>query len=58
MKTHAKLQLRLPQDIKAWLEGEAGRNERSMNWHVVAILREKMAVLTGKDQAHGASAKT
>ena len=57
MKAHAKLQLRLPQDLKAWLEVEASRNERSMNWQVVAILREKMAVLTGQDKAHGAGAK-
>ena len=57
MNANAKLQLRLPRDLKTWLEVEAGRNERSMNWQVVAILREKMTALNGKDQAPGASAQ-
>ena len=42
MPGDAKLQLRLPQDIKKWLEGDALRSDRSMNSQVVAILRERM----------------
>lgn len=37
-----KFQLRLPPDLKQWLEADAGRNDRSMNGQVVAILRERM----------------
>jgi hypothetical protein len=37
-----KFQLRLPEDVKAWLESDAARNDRSMNGQVVAILRERM----------------
>jgi len=37
-----KFQLRLPHDVKQWLEGDAQRNDRSMNGQVVAILRERM----------------
>ena len=42
MRAVAKLQLRLPEDVKKWLEEEALRNDRSMNGQVVAILKEKM----------------
>ncbi|WP_202114599.1 Arc family DNA-binding protein [Massilia cellulosiltytica] len=37
-----KFQLRLPEDVRAWLEADAERNDRSMNGQVVAILRERM----------------
>jgi predicted HicB family RNase H-like nuclease len=37
-----KFQLRLPPDVKRWLEEDAQRNDRSMNGQVVAILRERM----------------
>jgi len=37
-----KFQLRLPEDVRAWLESDAERNDRSMNGQVVAILRERM----------------
>jgi len=37
-----KFQLRLPADVKTWLEHDAQRNDRSMNSQVVAILRERM----------------
>ena len=43
MKAVAKLQLRLPEDLKKWLEENALLNDRSMNGQVVAILKEKMA---------------
>jgi hypothetical protein len=43
MRTVAKLQLRLPEDLKKWLEDAALRNDRSMNGQAVAILKEKMA---------------
>lgn len=37
-----KFQLRLPADVKSWLELDAERNDRSMNSQVVATLRERM----------------
>ncbi len=37
-----KFQLRLPADVKSWLELDAERSDRSMNSQVVAILRERM----------------
>lgn len=37
-----KFQLRLPEDVRSWLESDAERNDRSMNGQVVAILRERM----------------
>lgn len=37
-----KFQLRLPEDVRAWLESDADRSDRSMNGQVVAILRERM----------------
>lgn len=37
-----KFQLRLPSDVKSWLELDAERSDRSMNSQVVAILRERM----------------
>jgi hypothetical protein len=42
-----KFQLRLPADVKNWLESDAERSDRSMNSQVVAILRERM-----RAQAH------
>ena len=38
-----KFQLRLPPDVKRWLELDAERSDRSMNSQVVAILRERMS---------------
>jgi hypothetical protein len=37
-----KFQLRLPEDVRAWLQSDAERNDRSMNGQVIAILRERM----------------
>lgn len=37
------LRLRLPDDVKAWIEQEAGRNARSQNSQIIWILREAMA---------------
>jgi len=37
-----KFQLRLPDDVRAWLASDAKRSDRSMNSQVVAILRERM----------------
>ena len=37
-----KFQLRMPADVKNWLELDAQRSDRSMNSQVVAILRERM----------------
>lgn len=37
-----KFQLRLPSDVRSWLELDAERSDRSMNSQVIAILRERM----------------
>lgn len=42
MQSSEKMHIRLPPEIKKWLEQEAVRNDRSMNNQVVSILREKM----------------
>ena len=42
MQAGIKFQLRLPEDVKHWLESDAERNDRSMNSQVIAILRERM----------------
>jgi len=43
MKNATKFQLRLPADVKEWLERDAQMNDRSMNGQVVALLRERMS---------------
>lgn len=40
--TQSKLQLRLPQDIKSWLEAEANKNSSSQNSELIRAVREKM----------------
>ncbi|NHZ88629.1 Arc family DNA-binding protein [Massilia sp. CCM 8733] len=42
MSIGIKFQLRLPADLKTWLEEDACRNDRSMNGQVIAVLRERM----------------
>jgi predicted HicB family RNase H-like nuclease len=42
MREDAKLQLRLPEDVKRWLKEDALRSDRTMNGQVVAVLRERM----------------
>jgi hypothetical protein len=49
MKSQAQLRIRLPQEIKDWLESEAARNLRTMNAELVVLLREKMAASTTAD---------
>lgn len=39
----SKSQLRLPEEVKAWVVGEAVRNERSQNGQIVWALRQAMA---------------
>ena len=50
-----KFQLRLPADLKSWLEADAQRNDRSMNGQVVAVLRERMnaQMQATTPEAHG-----
>jgi hypothetical protein len=36
------MQLRLPSDVKAWLEREAARNLRSQNSEIIRSLRDRM----------------
>jgi len=42
MTTRRPLQLRLPVDVKAWLEAEAERNGSSQNSEIVRALRAAM----------------
>jgi hypothetical protein len=44
MQPGEKMFLRLPPEIKSWLEKDAKRNDRSMNGQVVALLRERMVM--------------
>ena len=50
MQASVKLQLRLPEDVKKWLEEDARRNSRSMNGQVVAVLRDRMKTQAIADQ--------
>jgi len=43
MTDRKPLQLRLPPDLKAWLEAEADRNASSQNSEVVRAIRAAMA---------------
>lgn len=42
MKHEAKVQVRLPQDVHAWIVNFASRNDRSMNGQIIQILRNMM----------------
>nr|WP_294864373.1 Arc family DNA-binding protein [uncultured Pseudogulbenkiania sp.] len=37
----AQFPVRMPPELRAWLEERAKRNSRSMNGEIIAILREK-----------------
>ena len=39
MTTTVKMQLRLPTDLRDWLESHSAKHDRSMNGQVVAILK-------------------
>jgi hypothetical protein len=43
MTDRKPLQLRLPPDVKAWLQAEADRNGASQNSEVIRALRAAMA---------------
>jgi len=45
-QTDAQLRIRIPPDVKSWLEQEAARNLRSMSAEIVIILRDKMEAST------------
>ena len=38
-----QVRIRLPNDLKAWVEKEAKKNLRSVNAEVVFVLRDRMA---------------
>lgn len=42
MKPRRRLELRMPEDVKAWLEAEAERNGSSQNSEIVRALRAAM----------------
>lgn len=45
MKTKKPMQLRLPVDVKEWLEHQSTENGSSQNSEVVRALRERMSRL-------------
>jgi len=50
-----KSQVRLPDEVKAWLDREATRHERSMNAQIVWALKQVMAAQAA-DQSEETSA--
>lgn len=42
MKNTKQLQLRLPLDVKSWIEGQAEANAASQNSEIVRSIRERM----------------
>lgn len=38
----AQMRIRLPDDVKSWLEAQAQKNLRSQNAEIVLAVREKM----------------
>jgi hypothetical protein len=38
-----KTQLRVPEEVKAWIDREAERNDRSLNGQIVWALKQQMA---------------
>lgn len=42
-RTDPQMRLRLPADVKRWLEHEAARNMRTQNAEIVMAIRAKMA---------------
>lgn len=45
-----KTQLRLPEEVKAWVEDEARRNERSQNAEIIWALRQQMTARAALQQ--------
>ena len=43
-----QMRIRLPADVKRWLEQEADRNMRTQNAELVVAVREKMAATGSK----------
>nr|WP_093015450.1 Arc family DNA-binding protein [Roseivivax halotolerans] len=41
MATRKPFQLRIPEDLKAWIEDQANKNGSSMNSEIVRALRER-----------------
>ncbi|WP_050525521.1 Arc family DNA-binding protein [Pseudorhodobacter aquimaris] len=42
MTTRKPLQLRLPTDLKEWIEGEAEKNGSSQNSEIIRAIRDRM----------------
>lgn len=53
MPTESRFQLRLPREIRQWLEEDACRNDRSVNGQIVALLRERMHTQQQSDVKQG-----
>ena len=45
-----KTQLRLPDEVKVWVEQEAARSERSQNAQIIWALRQQMAANAAQTQ--------
>lgn len=42
-RTDPQMRIRLPADVKRWLEQQAAKNVRTQNAEIVVAIREKMA---------------
>lgn len=47
-RSDPQMRIRLPVDVKKWLEKEASRNMRTQNAELVMAIREKMATAGGE----------
>lgn len=44
------LMVRMPVEVRNWLSDVAKKNERSMNWMLISILKEKMAAEAAENE--------
>lgn len=48
MKDEAKIQLRLPMDVRDWFKQFADQHNRSMNGQMIELIKEKRETENGK----------
>lgn len=51
MTTRKPLQLRLPEDLKAWIEAQAKKNGSSQNSEIIRAVRDRMETVTASKHA-------
>ncbi|MBU9316532.1 Arc family DNA-binding protein [Burkholderia multivorans] len=54
MRNEAKIQLRLPAEVRDWLKEFADRNSRSMNGQMIELIKEKREAEAEKGKAPNA----